>query len=608
MKWWRRWFGRQERSATYSISDPQLAKLFAAAWAPNHSGVEVTEASALTLSAVFRAVALISGTVASLPMQTIRQTPVGRMQIGSFLDDPGGRHGPTAFGWKETTLCHLVLHGDAFLAHVVNGLGAVVGLEPIHPLCVSVRWATRRERESGDVVGLKVYTATLLDGTRMDFDARTMTQISYLSLDGLRGLSPIAIARNSLGTAIAGDRAAAKLFNHGGLMGGLVTPMDDDLEAEEARAIQAEINRDMSGWENAAKIPVVNRRLQFQPWTINAEDLQFLQSRQFQIEEIARWFGVPPHLLMQTEKQTSWGQGVESQNRAMGRTVLLPWTIRIEEALSRLLPRPQSVRFDFAGLERPTPEAESALLIAQTTAGIRTLNEARHALNLPPLPGGDVLRIGGQPVTDPLALPVAPAADVVPPSLSPDDVQALSTPALAARAAEVHTGAMVALLPSAADAARLAVEGGEPVDELHLTLRYLGPAAAIPAEARALLVDRLQALAAGVVEADGFALSMFNPGGAEPCVVLGVSGAVLEVVHTDIAAGVAAWAEACAVEVPENHAPWVPHVTLHYTADVEQLAALLDRTGPIRFDRIRVVFGGDATDIPLAPARELAPA
>jgi HK97 family phage portal protein len=415
MRWRWPWQREARSTAGISISDPRIAELFASAWAPNYSGVEVNEQSALTLSAVFRAVALISGTVASLPMRTIRDHSAGRMQIQSFLDDPGGRYGPTPFSWKETTLLHLTLHGDAFLAHVFNAAGARVALEAIHPLAVGVRWATRQERESGEVVGPKVFTATLCDGTTMRFDARTMTQIMYLSLDGLRGLSPIAIARNSLGTAIAGDRAAAKLFSDGALMSGLVTPVDDDLDGDEANKIQEEINRNAGGWENAAKLSVINRRLQFVPWTINAEDLQFLQSRQFQIEEIARWFGVPPHLLMQTEKQTSWGQGVESQNRAMGRTVLLPWTLRIEEALSRLLPRPQWIEFDFAGLERPTPEAEIGLLVQQVNAGLLTINEARRHRNLPPVAGGDELRIGGQP----LAVATQPAADAIPPSMPP---------------------------------------------------------------------------------------------------------------------------------------------------------------------------------------------
>jgi HK97 family phage portal protein len=119
---------------------------------------------------------------------------------------------------------------------------------------------------------------------------------------------------------------------------------------------------------------------------MTATDAQFLQSRQFQIEEISRWTGVPPHLLMQTEKQTSWGTGVEEQNRALGRTVLLPWAQRVEHRASRLLAVPRWVEFEFAGLERPSPDREIELLLAQVAGGLLTVNEARAYRNLPPLP------------------------------------------------------------------------------------------------------------------------------------------------------------------------------------------------------------------------------
>lgn len=422
LRWpWKR--KRQGRSATYSIADPQLAALFGYG-VPNYSGVEINETTALTLSAVFRAVALISGTVASLPMPTYRQRAGTRGQVPSFLDDPGGPLAATPFEWKETVLLHLTLHGNAYLRIHRDGLGSIIALEPIHPLCVSVRW--RRPHET-DVIGTKVFTATLIDGASEELDATGMIHIPYMSIDGLRGVSPIAMARNSLGTAVAGDRAAAKMFSDGVLLSGVMTPEDgEEVDHDEAEAIRGEVARTATGWENASGIAVINRRMKFSSWAMSAEDLQFVASRQFQIEEIARWFGVPPHLLMQTEKQTSWGQGVESQNRAMGRTVLLPWTQRIEGRLSRLLPEKRWVEFDFAELERPTPEAEIGLLIQQTDRGLLTINEARHRRNLPPVPGGDVVRIGGQPLAATVEFEAAPGDS--PPATEPAVLPAQAEP------------------------------------------------------------------------------------------------------------------------------------------------------------------------------------
>jgi 2'-5' RNA ligase len=184
-------------------------------------------------------------------------------------------------------------------------------------------------------------------------------------------------------------------------------------------------------------------------------------------------------------------------------------------------------------------------------------------------------------------------------------------------AADVQTGAMVALVPADADARRLAVDGGEPVDQLHCTLLYLGEAADIPDDARTAIVDRLRAAVADVssagydapVTADGFAVSLFNPGDVndrEPCIVLGLSGDDLDTVHGMVADSVReVESEPAGFTVPDQHAPWVPHVTLVYTGDAGVVSTLVDRVGPVTFDRIRVAFAGDNTDIPLGAARDM---
>lgn len=381
----------QKLRASWSVSDPKLLELFSLG-TPNYAGVQVGEYSALGLSAVHRAVSLISSTVASLPLKTLREVDGVRTRVPSLLDNPGGPNGPTRFEWVETVMLHLLLHGNAFLLHVRNGAGTLAALEPIHPLCVNVAWETT---SSGSRTGRKVFEVTLDDGTRRTLTEAQMTHIPAMSLDGLRGVSPIWIARNSLGTAIAGDNAAAKLFANGALYSGLVSS-DDDISEEEAVTIKTSLNKDAGGWQNANELLVVNRKLKFTPWTMSMEDAQFLQSRQFQIEEIARWFGVPPHLLMQTEKQTSWGTGVAEQNRGLARYTLTSYTSRIEQRLSRLLPAPRFVEFDFAGLLKPAPEQEIPLLISQVQAGLMTVNEARRMRGMDPIDGGDQLSTAPQ--------------------------------------------------------------------------------------------------------------------------------------------------------------------------------------------------------------------
>lgn len=373
------------RNVTYSVGDPTLAGLFQVG-VPNFAGVEVNETSSLSLSTVYRAVSLIAGTVGSLPLCTVRDTGDGlRQKMGSLFDDPGGPDGLTPFSWKETVTAHLLLHGNAFLRHVYGGAGQLLALEPVHPLLVTIERPLR-----GDDVrprGGKWFRFTLVDGTTARLDANNLTHIMGLSLDGIQGMSVVALARNGFGTALAGDRAAARMFSNGALIAGMVTP-DEDVDEDEAKVIKATIDAHASGWEHNGSLPVFNRRLKFTPWTMNAADAQFLESRQFSVREIARWFGVPPHLLMETSAASNWGTGVEQQNIGLGRYVLAPWTCRIEQRLSRLLPRPRFVEFDMHELERGTPAEEVALIISQLQAGLLTQNEARAMLNRPPLDAG----------------------------------------------------------------------------------------------------------------------------------------------------------------------------------------------------------------------------
>jgi HK97 family phage portal protein len=223
-----------------------------------------------------------------------------------------------------------------------------------------------------------------------------MTQIMALSLDGLRGLSPITVARLSLGTSIAGDRAAARMFGNGATVSGMVTP-EDDITEDDAKAIKADLKSKLTGVDNAGDIAVINRKLKFTQWSTSNADAQFLESRQFQIEEVARWYGIPPFELMQTEKQTSWGTGIESQQRGLARTVLSPWGQRVEQRLSRLLSKNQFAEFDFAGLERANPEDEIRLLLEQIAGGLLTVNEARAIRNLPPLPEATTPEVPDEP-------------------------------------------------------------------------------------------------------------------------------------------------------------------------------------------------------------------
>jgi 2'-5' RNA ligase len=172
---------------------------------------------------------------------------------------------------------------------------------------------------------------------------------------------------------------------------------------------------------------------------------------------------------------------------------------------------------------------------------------------------------------------------------------------LTADAGEPQTGAMIALLPSEDDVDRLEVPGGEPAGELHLTIAYLGEAAKIAPDMRDRLIEYVRDVARQlpIVDADGFAVSAFNQSNEndkEPCITLLVSGDELTRAKTMLS-NVAV--DVMHEQLPEQHDPWIPHVTLTYTVNAGVVKKLKDREGSIRFDHVRVAFGGEVTDIPL---------
>ena len=372
----------------WSISDPALAEFFNIG-GETLAGVKVDESSTLGLTAVYRAVSIIAGTVAGLPLRSLRTLADDtRERVPSFLDDPSGPGGPyTQFEWTELVMVHLLLHGNAFLQHVYNGGGAIVGLNPIPPAAVTIRQVRTDEDRERFAGYPKWFEIRLADNQTVELTPADLTHIPALGTDGLRGLSPIEAHRQALGTGIAGDRAAARLFGSGLLLAGLVSG-DEDMDQAEAAEASAALKAKMAGASHAGEFAFVNARLKFTPWSIPPVDAQFIESRAHQIEEVARIFGIPPHLLGQTEKQTSWGTGVAEQNRGLSTFTLKPWTSRVEQRLSRLLSRPTKAEFDYSGLLQPAPEVEIPLLIAQVQAGLLTLDEARRVRNLPPLPAG----------------------------------------------------------------------------------------------------------------------------------------------------------------------------------------------------------------------------
>jgi HK97 family phage portal protein len=333
------------------------------------SGKRVTEQNSLGMPAVWRAVNLIAGTVASLPLHAYKSADGGRTvqttgNASRLLDNP--HPDMTPYELWETTLAHMLLWGNAYLWIGRNQLGQIAELWPIHPSRVKVG------RTSS--MGRKVYK---IDDGQMEHDDRTILHLPAFGYDGVCGVSPIRIAREGIGLALAAEEYGAKLFGSGSLATGILQT-EQRLTPDQADILQSRWKAKRTGLGSAHDTIVLDRGATFQQLTIPPGDAQFIESRRFQISEVARMFGVPPHMLMDTEKSTSWGTGIEQQGIGFVVYTLRPWLTRTEQRISRILkPEPVFARYSVEGLLRGDSAARLAFYKGMWEIGALSTNEIR---------------------------------------------------------------------------------------------------------------------------------------------------------------------------------------------------------------------------------------
>ncbi|MGH3627906.1 MAG: phage portal protein, partial [Sciscionella sp.] len=382
-------------------------------------GVVVTPESSLQMSAVWRAVGLISSISASLPLCTYKKG-TKKTTTTSLLDNPHPEM--TAFELWRLNYVHRALWGNGYFQKVRNAAGQVTELHPIHPSLVLPGITNPIESNPGG----KVYQITGPDGERHDLTPREILHIPGMGYDGVAGLSAIQMAAQGIGTALAAERYSAKLFGSGNLLGGILQ-VENRLKSEEADALQKRWQAKMSGMDRAHDVAVLDNGAKFQALTMPSTDAQLLESRQFAITDIGRFYGVPPFLMMQTEKSTSWGTGLEQQAQGFVTFDLTPqWLTPTESRLSapgsEVIPRTQYVKYNVDALLRGDSAARAALYTARFNTGSISPNDIRDAEDEEPIEGGDVylqpmnmVPLGTQPA------PPAPAPAPSAPSPAPTD-------------------------------------------------------------------------------------------------------------------------------------------------------------------------------------------
>jgi HK97 family phage portal protein len=360
------------------ISSERIVDLFGGE--KSTAGVSVTEKKVLGIPAVWRAVNLIAGTTGSLPFGPFRaegaaRRPVTSGQAATLLGNPHPDMTPMEL--MELIVGHALLWGDAYCWRDRDGLGRPLHLLPLHPS----RIKAGRTRE-----GVKVYQ---LDGT-MPLTDYEILHVPGFGQDGIGGVSPVRAAREGFGLALAAEEFGARLFSNGALSTGILTT-DGRLNEEQADALHARWKQKRTGLDKAFGTIILDGGLHYQQLTIPPQDAQFLESRSFQVSEIARMFGVPPHMLMDTDKATSWGTGIEQQSIGFLVFTLRPWLTRIEQRFTRILkPEPVYARFTVEGLLRADSAARAAFYKEMWYLGVFSTNDIRALEELPPVEGGDV--------------------------------------------------------------------------------------------------------------------------------------------------------------------------------------------------------------------------
>ncbi len=365
------------------------------------AGKTVTERSAMQMTAVYSCVRILSEAVAGLPLHLYKYTDGGGKE--KALDHPLYRllHDEpnpemSSFVFRETLMTHLLLWGNAYAQIIRNGKNEIVALYPLMPNKMSVdrdaggRLYYTYYRGSDEAIKNKEFAVTL--------QPSDVLHIPGLGFDGLVGYSPIAMAKNAIGMAIACEEYGAKFFANGAAPGGV---LEHPGTIKDPQRVRESWQSTFGGSGNANKIAVLEEGMKYTPIGISPEQAQFLETRKFQINEIARIFRVPPHMVGDLEKSSF--SNIEQQSLEFVKYTLDPWVIRWEQSIMRSLfseeeKKKYFVKFNLEGLLRGDYQSRMNGYAIGRQNGWMSANDIRELENLDRIPadeGGDLYLING---------------------------------------------------------------------------------------------------------------------------------------------------------------------------------------------------------------------
>ena len=365
------------------------------------SGKTVNERTALQTTAVYACVRILSETIASLPLHVYRYTEGGKTKdtehaLYTLLHDEPNPD-MTSFVFRETLMSHLLIWGNAYSQILRDRSGQVIGLYPLLPDQMSVH---RSEK------GKLYYVYNRYEEDNPNFQEKGSIVLSQeevlhipgLGFDGLIGYSPIALAKNAVGMTLACEEYGASFFSNGANPGGV---LEHPGILKDPGKVRDSWNAVYQGTRNAHKVAVLEEGMSYKQIGIPPEEAQFLETRKFQINEIARLFRIPPHMVGDLEKSSF--SNIEQQSLEFVKYTLDPWVVRFEQALKKSLLLPEEkkthfIKFNVDGLLRGDYQSRMNGYAIGRQNGWLSTNDIRKLEELNPIPseeGGDLYLING---------------------------------------------------------------------------------------------------------------------------------------------------------------------------------------------------------------------
>lgn len=365
------------------------------------SGKTVNERTALQTTAVYACVRILSETIASLPLHVYRYTEGGKTKdtehaLYTLLHDEPNPD-MTSFVFRETLMSHLLIWGNAYSQILRDRSGQVIGLYPLLPDQMRVH---RSEK------GKLFYVYNRYEEDNPNFQEKGSIVLSQeevlhipgLGFDGLIGYSPIALAKNAVGMTLACEEYGASFFGNGANPGGV---LEHPGILKDPAKVRDSWNAVYQGTRNAHKVAVLEEGMSYKQIGIPPEEAQFLETRKFQINEIARLFRIPPHMVGDLEKSSF--SNIEQQSLEFVKYTLDPWVVRFEQALKKSLLLPEEkkthfIKFNVDGLLRGDYQSRMNGYAIGRQNGWLSTNDIRELEELNPIPpeeGGDLYLING---------------------------------------------------------------------------------------------------------------------------------------------------------------------------------------------------------------------